>query len=613
MKQSDLFVGLQFEHLTVTSELRCIEKVTRKGGTRKARVIEVRCVCGTEKEVEAGNFLQGRIKSCGCNGVGIAVRDTESFIRAARETRGDFFDYSEVEYVNSYTSVKIIDPEFGPFWMLPGTHIRQGTGGHPDRVNRARSESRTKWTVEKIKAAARNLHGERYDLSRITKSGINQRFEVGCPDHGWWPAYCKDFITSAGSGCPKCRVKQLPIGYKKGRLTVIREPYYIPRKRKRNTEAKNRRVVDLQCDCGKVVEKSLVSNFLKDVVLSCGCANREIMAKVGAEKRVVFPGDRFGWLTVLDESESRVRGSNRSNHWYDKVRCSCGDIFWARRSSLTTGNTQSCRKCGLRRSAKRSSIPRGKRFGKLTILRDWGSERDGSRLALVKCGCSRQEIVRYFNLTSGNTSSCQACRHRKSASDRDRVEQYPLGFRTGRLEVLRHWGRSSSSQQLVLCQCDCGNQPIMGVAHIYYPGTNQNQWCKSCAPLVDTVEYFLQNHEWAERPCEFYVARIDERYTKPGIAFDYDSRADEHYKECLHIADGLNRAEQYVLEQIVLERSVSAMPSVLPPELEGWIGWSELRLKAMLPVSWYINQYEELKEELLDVGWLEMAHRHGVE
>ena len=126
MKQSDLFVGLQFEHLTVTSELRCIEKVTRKGGTRKARVIEVRCVCGTEKEVEAGNFLQGRIKSCGCNGVGIAVRDTESFIRAARETRGDFFDYSEVEYVNSYTSVKIIDPEFGPFWMLPGTHIRQG-------------------------------------------------------------------------------------------------------------------------------------------------------------------------------------------------------------------------------------------------------------------------------------------------------------------------------------------------------------------------------------------------------------------------------------------------------------------------------------------------------
>ena len=127
------------------------------------------------------------------------------------------------------------------------------------------------------------------------------------------------------------------------------------------------------------------------------------------------------------------------------------------------------------------------------------------------------------------------------------------------------------------------------------------------------MEYFLQNHEWAERPCEFYVARIDERYTKPGIAFDYDSRADEHYKECLHIADGLNRAEQYVLEQIVLERSESAMPSVLPPELEGWIGWSELRLKAMLPVSWYISQYEELKEELLDIGWLEMAHRHGVE
>ena len=39
------------------------------------------------------------------------------------------------------------------------------------------------------------------------------------------------------------------------------------------------------------------------MLLSYDCANREIMAKVGAEKRVVFPGDRFGWLTVLDRAK----------------------------------------------------------------------------------------------------------------------------------------------------------------------------------------------------------------------------------------------------------------------------------------------------------------------
>ena len=258
MKQADLVPGVKVGHFTVIGKVRCFDHVTSSGVTRRRCVSPVRCVCGKEKEILCGNLTREKTTSCGCQGSSrIRVDDTESFIRAARKARGDFFDYSEVKYVNSETKVKIIDPEFGPFWILPQQHIRQGTGGPPERARRSSAQTRTKWTVEKIKAKAKELYGDRYDLSRITKSGIHRRIEVGCPDHGWWEISGRDFLKESAPGCPKCRVMQIPLGYKKGRLTVIREPYLIPRKNptKRNLSY---RVVDLQCDCGTIVEQSIV-------------------------------------------------------------------------------------------------------------------------------------------------------------------------------------------------------------------------------------------------------------------------------------------------------------------------------------------------------------------
>ena len=49
--------------------------------------------------------------------------NTEDFIRKARLTHGDKYDYSKVEYTNNYTKVCIICPEHGEFWQKPLDHI----------------------------------------------------------------------------------------------------------------------------------------------------------------------------------------------------------------------------------------------------------------------------------------------------------------------------------------------------------------------------------------------------------------------------------------------------------------------------------------------------------
>ena len=536
MKLADLVVGKKVGHFTIVGERRYYEKVTRSGVTRKVCMFPVECICGTKKEVLGTNLSTGLSKSCGCNGdpEKIHVNDTETFIRASKRKYGEFFDYSQTVYVNYDTDLKIIDPEFGLFYVKPSRHLKSGVGqGHPERGKKNRIDKKIIWTAEKIKDKALDIYGDTYDLSRISKPGSETRFEVGCPKHGWWETSAREFVLGSKSGCPTCRLIQLPIGFTKERLKVIRSPYNIRKISASSNQPRNERVVDVQCDCGKTIEAMLVGNFIKESVKSCGCLAREKAVERGKETRSVFPGDRFGWLTVLDESQNRKR-NNGSNNWYDKVRCSCGTKFWARRNSLPSGNTQSCTKCGKRRSGLKQRLPisPGERFGKLTVIRPWGSEEDGSSLSLVRCGCSRQEIVREANLKSGNTSSCQTCRTRKFTSDRDREEQYPIGFRANRLVVLRHWGRGKGSQQRVLCQCDCGSQHIADVGHIYYPGSNQYQYCPSCNPSSgsESVERFLDDQEWAESSCEFYVAAIDEQYIKPGIAADYDKRIDDRYR-----------------------------------------------------------------------------------
>lgn len=55
----------------------------------------------------------------------------EEFIKKCNLIHNNFYDYSKVVYINTYTEIVIIDPELGDFLITPQYHL--AGGGHPSR------------------------------------------------------------------------------------------------------------------------------------------------------------------------------------------------------------------------------------------------------------------------------------------------------------------------------------------------------------------------------------------------------------------------------------------------------------------------------------------------
>lgn len=89
-----------------------------------------------------------------------------------------------------------------------------------------------------------------------------------------------------------------------------------------------------KCDCGKeldVIGASLTSGNTK----SCGCIKRQVCNFVQLKNNLI--GQKFGYLTVLEETDKREYGKII---W--KCQCDCGNIVYLNTSRLTSGNDTSC-------------------------------------------------------------------------------------------------------------------------------------------------------------------------------------------------------------------------------------------------------------------------------
>lgn len=111
----------------VHNDLYDYSKVDYRGS--KSKIIIIDPIHG-EFTQRAGNHLAGQ-------GQPKRRDDTlrltlEQFIEKSKKFHGDLYDYSKVEYKNTYTNVRIIDPEYGEFKITPQYHM--AGGGHPSRA-----------------------------------------------------------------------------------------------------------------------------------------------------------------------------------------------------------------------------------------------------------------------------------------------------------------------------------------------------------------------------------------------------------------------------------------------------------------------------------------------
>ncbi len=195
----------------------------------------------------------------------MAKLTTEEFIKKAREVHGDKYDYSKVEYVNSTTKVCIICPKHGEFWQRPDLHLQKKGCTKCGRARIATSSSKSleqflqdakkihgtkydysktvyvNWqtkvviicpihgefsqspsshlhgngcpkcgkertslrlTNESFIKKAKEVHGFRYDYSKVEYVGNKDKVCIICREHGefWQEAR----MHLSGCGCPIC-------------------------------------------------------------------------------------------------------------------------------------------------------------------------------------------------------------------------------------------------------------------------------------------------------------------------------------------------------------------------------------------------------------------------
>lgn len=128
----------------------------------------------------------------------------EEFIRRAKEKHGDKYDYSKVEYKNYSTKVCIIckEGEHGEFFQYPGDHLN-GKGC-------LKCSGRNKLTTTEFIKKAREVHGDKYDYSKVEYKNNRENVCIICKVGGHGEFYQNAGNHLRGYGCPKC--KNISIG-----------------------------------------------------------------------------------------------------------------------------------------------------------------------------------------------------------------------------------------------------------------------------------------------------------------------------------------------------------------------------------------------------------------
>jgi hypothetical protein len=122
----------------------------------------------------------------------------EEFIEKAREVHGDLYNYDSVEYITSHIKIIIECSTHGEFIQVPNSHL--SGSGCPDCAQKMKDDTKRKTPEQFIKDAT-EIHGDKYDYSKVVYINSTTPVIIICPTHG-------DFEQTPGGhlcgGCKEC-------------------------------------------------------------------------------------------------------------------------------------------------------------------------------------------------------------------------------------------------------------------------------------------------------------------------------------------------------------------------------------------------------------------------
>lgn len=122
------------------------------------------------------------------------MNKTEIFIQKATKVHGLRYDYSKTIYIKNQTKICIICPEHGEFWQTPHNHL---SGQGCPKCAGVKNYTTLTW-VE----AAKKIHGDKYDYSKVVYERSNKKVCIICPEHGEFWQTPNNHLRKRG--CFKC-------------------------------------------------------------------------------------------------------------------------------------------------------------------------------------------------------------------------------------------------------------------------------------------------------------------------------------------------------------------------------------------------------------------------
>ena len=132
------------------------------------------------------------------------TQTTEWFINESKKIHGDKYDYSKVKYIGNRYNVEIICPIHGSFFKQAANHLK-GQGCKKCSFEKISKEKQK--TTEEFIEQAKQVHGDKYDYSKVEYVNNSTKVCIICPKHGeFWQSPNSHL---QGNGCSKCGIKKM--------------------------------------------------------------------------------------------------------------------------------------------------------------------------------------------------------------------------------------------------------------------------------------------------------------------------------------------------------------------------------------------------------------------
>lgn len=123
----------------------------------------------------------------------------DEFVMRAKAVHGDKYDYTKTIYKNNKFKITVICPIHGEFEQTPLNHLR-GSGCRKCGFDLVHDKNRV--LVDDFIKKAKEVHGDKYDYSKVVYKSSRENVCIICPEHGeFWQTPSNHLC---GRGCRKC-------------------------------------------------------------------------------------------------------------------------------------------------------------------------------------------------------------------------------------------------------------------------------------------------------------------------------------------------------------------------------------------------------------------------